>query len=107
MTYVWSSQGAVLATAVAVSGTVILLFLSREKATFLENTTRNQDSGGSAKSGFHCKLTNLFTKTIVLAYRSNETKYKGLRLFRWVDLAADEAEGEETVATVKGGLDDF
>ncbi|KAL7600365.1 hypothetical protein Lser_V15G25145 [Lactuca serriola] len=52
MTYAWSSQGAVLATAVAVSGTVILLFLSRDKAAFLENTTRNQDSGGSAKSGF-------------------------------------------------------
>lgn len=53
MPSVWSSQGIVLASAVAVSGTMVLLLLCRDKETFLENTIGSQDSAGGSpeKSG--------------------------------------------------------
>ncbi|PWA90283.1 hypothetical protein CTI12_AA101210 [Artemisia annua] len=55
MSTVWSSQVVlvVLATTLAVSGTMVLLLLCRDKATFTENAIGNQESGGSghAKTG--------------------------------------------------------
>ncbi|KAL4589108.1 hypothetical protein LXL04_002010 [Taraxacum kok-saghyz] len=68
MPYVWSSQGAVLATAVAVSGTVIMLFLSREKTTL----TRIQDLGRSAK-------TRLVTRSCLSSGKKNGGNRKKVR----------------------------
>ncbi|MFS7980591.1 hypothetical protein Hanom_Chr10g00941201 [Helianthus anomalus] len=50
MSSAWSSQGVVLATAVLVSGTMVLLLLCREKATLIENNNGIQGSGGGSSA---------------------------------------------------------
>lgn len=88
MSSVWSSQGAVLATAVAVSGTMILLLLSRDKASFLENTTKNQDSGGGG-----CVKSGRVVRSCLSSGKKNGRSTKKVRFS--VDVKESSAKSDE------------